>query len=144
MRTGWIAAASGVGLLTTVLAASPVAVGATTEEDFALNTTRDLVDLCSATPDDPMHDQAKELCLGYVAGVAHLHRYLVSNKRLAGGPVACPTPTVSRDGFAQQFVAWANAHPQYMNEPAIDTIARAASDKYPCPKVGSSTGKGKK
>lgn len=141
MKTGWLAAASGVGLLMTMAVAAPDAVGATTEEDFTLNTTRDLVDLCSATPDDPLHDQAKELCLGYVAGVAHLHRYLVAQKRLAGGPVACPTQTVSRDAFAREFVAWANAHTQYMNDPAIDTIARAASDKYPCAKSGSSKGK---
>lgn len=135
MRIAWIAIAVA---LTTVAAASPFARAATTESDFAVNKTHDLVALCSAAPDDPLANQAKELCLGYVTGVAQLHRYLVANKRLLGGPVACPAQSVSRDAFADEFVAWANAHPQYMNDPPIDTIARAAADKYPCPKPGSS------
>ena len=97
--------------------------------------------LCSATPDNPSRDQAKELCLGYIAGAAHMHRLLVSEKRLVGGPIACPTQAVTRDTFAQEFVAWANAHTQYMNDPAIETMARAASDKYPCPTSGTSKSK---
>lgn len=36
MKTGWITAASGIGLVMAMAAASPVAVGATTEDDFAL------------------------------------------------------------------------------------------------------------
>ncbi len=144
MRTGWIAVAGGIGMLTAMVTALPVAIGATTQDDFTLNTTRDLVDLCSAAPDDPLGNQAKELCLGYIAGAAHLHRFLVANKKLVGGPVACPTQSVSRDAFAEEFVAWANAHTQYMSDPPIDTIARAASDKYPCPKAGSSARKSNK
>lgn len=143
MRTASTAAASGIGLLTILVATLPVAIAATTADDFKLDTTRGLVDLCSAAPDDPLRDQAKELCLGYVTGIAHLHRYLVANQRLVGGPVACPAPNVSRDVFADEFVAWANAHAEYMGDPPIDTIARAASDKYPCPKTGSSASKSK-
>lgn len=137
MKAGWIAAASGLGLL--AMAFAPwSAKGATSEQDFALNTTHDLVDLCSAPPDDPMHDQAKELCLGYIAGAANLHRFLVAEKKLAGGPLACPERTVSREEFAQAFVAWANAHTQYMNDLPAAVMARAAGEKYPCTKSGSS------
>lgn len=137
MQAGWIAAASGLGVI--AMAFAPwTATAATSEQDFALNTTHDLVDLCSATPDDPMHDQAKELCLGYIAGAANLHRFLVAEKKLAGGPLACPEGTVSREVFAQQFVAWANAHTQYMNDLPAATMARAAGEKYPCTKSGSS------
>lgn len=137
MKAGWIAAASGLGLLSMVFSPA-TARAATTESDFALNTTRDLVDLCGAKPADPMHDQAKELCLGYIAGVAHLHRFLVAERRLAGGPLACPARTLSRDAFAQEFVAWANSHTQYMNDPPVETMARAASEKYPCTGAGPS------
>ena len=143
MRAEWSGVASGIALLTAMVAASPGASGATGEDDFALATTRALVALCSAAPDDPLREQAKELCLGYVTGVAQLHRYLIANKRLVGGPVACPAQTVSRAAFAEEFVAWATAHAQYMGDPPIDTIARAAADKYPCPKAGSSASKSK-
>lgn len=138
MKAGWIAAASGLGLLATTFVPWS-ATGATNEQDFALNTTHDLIDLCSATPDDPMHDQAKELCLGYIAGAAHLHRFLVAEKKLAGGPLACPDHPVSREVFAQEFVAWAKAHTQYMNEPPVTAMALAAGEKYPCTKSGSTT-----
>ena len=113
-------------------------------DDFALKTTRHLVNLCSAAPGDPLRDQAQELCLGYIAGAAQLHRFLVANKKLAGGPLACPDPTVSRDSFAQEFVTWANAHTQYMSDPPIVAMTRAASDKFPCPKSGSSKHKSQK
>ena len=136
MKAGWIAAASGLGLLA-VAVAPWTAMAATTEQDFALNTTHDLIDLCSAAPDDPMRDQAKELCLGYIAGAAHLHRFLVAEKKLAGGPLACPDHPVSREAFAQEFVAWAKVHTQYMNDPPVTAMAVAAGEKYPCPKAGS-------
>jgi len=142
MRTLGIAVAG--GMMMTLISTSPIAVGATTQDDFTLKTTHDLVALCGAAADDPLRDQAKELCLGYLAGAANLHRYLIANKRLKGGPLACPDQSVTRDVFAQEFVAWANAHTQYMNDPPIDTIARAASDKYPCPKTGSSSSKKQK
>jgi hypothetical protein len=137
MKAGCIAAASGLGLLALVVAPASI-TAATTEKDFALNTTQDLVDLCGAKPDDPMHDQARELCLGYIAGVAHMHRFLVAEKKLRGGPIACPERTVSRDVFAQEFVVWANAHTQYMGDPPVQAMARAAAEKYPCSKAGSS------
>jgi len=142
MTRRWIAAA-GFALLMTPAPWQRVAANVT-QEDFTLNTTHDLVDLCSVATTDPMHDQAKELCLGYIAGAAHLHRYLVSQKRLVGGPLACPTQQVSRESFAQQFVAYAHAHAQYMNDDPVKTMARAAAETYPCAKSGSSTGnKGK-
>jgi len=143
MTKGWIAVATGFGLL---LAVAPWerAAANVTQDDFSLNTTHNLVDLCSVATSDPMHDQAKELCLGYIAGAAHLHRVLADNKRLVGGPMACPTPGVSREGFAQQFITYANAHTQYMNDLPAKTMALAAAEYYPCPKSGSSTGnKGK-
>ena len=144
MRKAQIAVFGGMGLFMTLVSAPPVAISATSQDDFALKTTRDLVELCSTAPDDPLRDQAQELCLGYIAGAAQLHRFLVANKKLAGGPLACPSPALSRDAFAQEFVVWAYAHAQYMGDPPIETMTRAASDKYPCPASGSSKHKSRK
>ena len=135
MKTGWFAvlcaiAASGV---------APVpASAATSEDDFTMQTTRNLVNLCGTQPDDPVRDQAQELCLGYIAGAASMHRLLVAERKLEGGPIACPTQSVSREDFAAYFVNWANDHSQYMDDPAIATMVRAAIDKFPCAKAGSS------
>lgn len=137
MKTGWMGAARATSLLVTVLTATSATMAATTEKEFDLETTRDLVDVCSTKTDDPLYAQARELCMGYVAGLAGLHAYLVANNRLAGGPMACPPQTKTREEFAEEFVNWANAHPQYMYDKPVVTIARGAEEKYPCPKSGT-------
>ncbi len=138
MKTGWLAAACALAALGIMSAASPPAIAATSEDDFSLKTTRNLVNLCGAESDDPSQEEAKELCLGYIAGAASMHRLLVAEKKLTGGPVACPTQQVSREDFAAYFVSWANDHNQYMDDPAVETMVRAAVDKYPCATAGSS------
>ena len=135
MKTAWLAELCAIDAFGTV---PLVAAAATSEDDFTMKTTRNLVNLCGTQPDDPMRDQAQELCLGYIAGAASMHRLLVAEKKLEGGPIACPTQSVSREDFAAYFVSWANEHGQYMDDPAIATMVRAAIDKFPCAKTGSS------
>jgi hypothetical protein len=134
MKKGWLAA---LWVIAAVGAVPLAAAAATSEDDFTMQTTRNLVNLCGTQPDDPVRDQAQELCLGYIAGAASMHRLLVAEKKLAG-PIACPTQSVSREDFAAYFVGWANDHSQYMDDPAIATMVRAAIDKFPCAKTGSS------
>jgi hypothetical protein len=138
MKIGWLAALCAVAAFGAMSAVSSLAVAAATEDDFSMQTTRNLVNLCGTSPDDPVHDQAQELCLGFIAGAANMHRLLVAEKKITGGPIACPTQSVSREDFAAYFVSWANDHGQYMDDPAIATMVRAAVDKFPCAKAGSS------
>ncbi|HKW54605.1 MAG TPA: Rap1a/Tai family immunity protein, partial [Stellaceae bacterium] len=118
MKIGWLAALCAVAALGAISAGSSLAVAAATEDDFTMQTTRNLVNLCGTSPDDPVHDQAQELCLGFIAGAANMHRLLVAEKKLAGGPIACPTQSVSRADFAAYFVGWANDHSQYTTLPS--------------------------
>lgn len=113
-----------------VMLATPAA--AVTMEDFKVDRSQNLLNLCSAEESDPLYAEAKMFCLGYFAGAMHFHRGLTSTGEIK--PMACPQGTVTRVEAANNFVTWAQANPQYMSEPAIDSAVRSAVAAWPCPK----------
>ncbi|MGD8668292.1 MAG: hypothetical protein PVI58_19985, partial [Desulfobacterales bacterium] len=42
--------------------------GAVSQQDFQVDTTEQLLNLCSATPDDPFYTHAMNFCHGYLVG----------------------------------------------------------------------------
>ena len=44
---------------------------AVTEEDFVVKTTRNLINLCTASPQDPRYGDAINFCQGYMVGAYH-------------------------------------------------------------------------
>jgi hypothetical protein len=44
----------------------PVIAGAVSEKDFEGQTTENMVNLCTASPDDPLYQQAINFCHGYL------------------------------------------------------------------------------
>jgi hypothetical protein len=98
--------------------------------NFTLETTRDLVALCSAPPDDPLYAEALQFCYGYLAGMAQLHRALVRADDIK--PVACPRYEVTREALARVFLDRARAHPGAMNELPAESVMRAAVAAWPC------------
>lgn len=105
------------------------AVGAETR-NFDLETTADLVALCSCPPDDPLYAQALQFCYGYLAGMAHLHRALVRDGKIER--LACPTHEVARDELAGLFLDWVRDNPGAMDAPPVDSVKRAAVAAWPC------------
>jgi hypothetical protein len=104
--------------------------GAVTTDAYNLETTQDLVDLCSVDMGDPMHDNAMHFCYGYVAGAMHFHGGLARGPDV--NPMVCPGEEVTRTETVDVFVAWANANPQHMEEPPIQGVMRATTEKWPC------------
>jgi hypothetical protein len=98
--------------------------------NFTLGTTRDLVALCSAPPDDPLYAEGLQFCYGYLAGMAQLHRALVQADDIK--PVACPRYEVTREALARVFLDWARAHPGTMDELPAESVMRAAVAAWPC------------
>jgi hypothetical protein len=103
---------------------------AVTEEDFTVKTTRNLVNLCAVSPDDPRANEAIHMCHGYILGA---HDFNMAESAGAG-PVrlACVPDSVSRNEAVAGFVQWAKTHPQYMNERPVDTEFRYLTEKWPC------------
>jgi hypothetical protein len=108
-----------------------LASAAVTEEDFKAKTTRNLINLCTASPQDAHHGDAIHFCHGYLVGAFHYHLADSSNdpkKSL----VCFPEPKPSRNQAIDMFVAWAQEHPQFMTEMPVETEFRFLTEKWPC------------
>jgi hypothetical protein len=100
--------------------------------DFELQTTQDLVDVCSADPDGSLGPEAQQACYGYIAGTIHFYSSLV-----AGGdrfkPIVCPDRELTRQEVAELLVDWAKDNPDHMQALPVEGVLRAAVATYPCP-----------
>jgi hypothetical protein len=111
----------------------PLLSEAVTRDNFLLRNTQDWVELCSVKDNDPMRDAALGFCHGY--GLGAFHYYLAQHSGPQSKPFVClPNPPPSRAEGLQMFLAWARENPQYMNEPAVDTLFRFLTAKWPCKK----------
>jgi Ssp1 endopeptidase immunity protein Rap1a len=127
-----------LGVLTALGASSACAV--VTRDDFLANTARDMVDLCTASEDDPMYASAVAFCHGYLVGAWHFHEELAAGKR--GQRIACPPdPPPSRSEAIAMFIDWVKVHPEYSGEPPVDAFFRFAAEKFPCPAPTKREGK---
>jgi len=108
-----------------------LASAAVTEEDFVMKTTRNLVNLCTASPQDPRYEEAINFCQGYMVGAYHysIAEHSKDPKNLF---VCLPDPKPSRNEVVALFVAWAQAHPQYMTDMPVESQFRFMSEKWPC------------
>lgn len=110
-----------------------LAGAAVTDDDFVLSTTRNLVNLCAVSADDPRAKEAIQMCQGYLLGAWDY--YLAENSGKDSMRLVCmPNPGPSRNEAVAMFVEWAKASPQYMNERPVDTEFRFLSAKWPCKK----------
>ena len=107
------------------------AAGGVKQEDFQVQTTRQLVNLCAATPDDPFYNHAMNFCHGYMQGA---YDYYEAAHAGAEGPkmVCFSDPAPSRNQAIHMFVNWAKEHPQYWEESPVDTEFRFLTEKWPC------------
>jgi hypothetical protein len=107
------------------------AAGAVESDDFLAAMTEDMVALCTASPDEVMADEAVHFCHGYLIGAFHYYQQLLAGPDT--DPFVClPDPPPSRNEGVEMFVSWARAHPQYMNEPPVETFFRFLAATWPC------------
>ncbi len=116
--------------LALTLGAFSANAGTFTVDDFVLDSTQDLVDVCGAPASDPLYDEAKIFCIGYIAAAIAYHDEIAKAPDL--GPVACAKPVVTRNDVIGVFLEWSAKSPQYMNAPPIESLLRAAAEKWPC------------
>ncbi len=102
-----------------------------TLEDYQLGTSGDLLDLCTLDASHAQHWEARAFCLGYFTGGIHLHDALAASEDFPR--IACPPADATRNDVVAVFVAYARAHPEYLDEKPMDTVFRAVNDEWPCP-----------
>lgn len=111
----------------------PNLAGATMEKDFEAQTTQALINLCTTPPTDPLYQEAINFCHGYLVG-AYAY-YVASNEGPEGKRLVCfPDPPPTRNEAIAQFIEWAKAHPEYMNEKPVETEFRFLMETWPCKK----------
>jgi len=122
-------------LLALIFVASmvPLAAEAVDSENFRVRSTADLVEICSVPPSDAMYAAATGFCHGYGVGAFHYDQASVSGP--GGKPFVClHNPPPSRTEAIEAFLLWTRENPQYMGEPAVETLFRWLVAKWPCPK----------
>jgi hypothetical protein len=99
--------------------------------DFQAKTTRNLVNLCSATWGDEDYQAAMGFCLGYLDATQDYHRTISSGDLVK--PISCPKGPVTRQQLLEVFLAWAKSNPGLLDgEAPIHGVMRAASAEWPC------------
>ena len=109
----------------------PGFAGAVSEKDFEVQTTETLINLCTASPDDPLYHQAVNFCHGYLVGA---YRYYEAAGSGPGGLklVCLPDPPPSRNDTIDMFIEWVRAHPKHWQEKPVETEFRFLMQKWPC------------
>lgn len=118
-------------LLATVI--FPVSAYSVTVDDFNLKTTKNLLNLCNASSEDPQYQQAIHFCHGYLLGAYHYH--MSANNGSDGQALVCfPEPKPTRNEAVKKVILWFQQHPDYLNELPVETEFRALTDLWPCNK----------
>jgi len=105
--------------------------GAVSEKDFRAETTQDLINLCTAAPDDPLYPQAINFCHGYLVGA--FAYYEAASSGAKGTKLVCPPePRPSRNEAIKMFIEWVKAQPKYLKDKPVETEFRFLMEKWPC------------
>ena len=117
--------------LAVILCSLPGFTGAWPENDFEAETTQVLVNLCTASTDDPLYHQAINFCHGYLVGAYHYYEAQSTGPK--GKKFVCmPDPMPSRNEAIGMFIEWAKSHPQHWQERPVETEFRFLIETWPC------------
>jgi hypothetical protein len=111
---------------------APHGARATTDDDFLVRNTRDLVDLCTTPESDPLYTAAINFCHGYLVAAFHYHEEL--NAKAKHKNLCLPNPRPTRTEGVRHFIEWTKANPQYDDEAPVETLVKFLVEKWPCPK----------
>ena len=122
----------GMALGMALTVGATIASATVTESRFPPTTVRDLIEICTPAQEDPMMTAAINYCHGFAQGaviVEEAHEAQPSARKL----FCLPSPRPPSGSELSKFIAWANALPSRLDEPAIDGMFIYLAEKYPCP-----------
>ena len=109
----------------------PVIAGAVSEKDFEVQTTENMINLCTAPVDDPLHNHAMNFCHGYLVGAYHYYEAISSGPK--GIQLVCfSDQSPSRNDAIVMFIEWVKTHPQYLGDRPVETQFRFLMEKWSC------------
>jgi len=123
-------AALGTTLLVGAFTQTAVAIE---DRNLRFDTTKDLAQVCSVTPDQAEYALTNQACRAFIEAAVQYHDEVTNRKNLKR-LICYPKGTTIEDGMAA-FVAWATKHAadkKLMAEVPVLGLVRALADKYPC------------
>ena len=129
---------AGIAVGMALIVGATIASANVTESQFPPRTVRDLIEICAPAKDDPMMTAAINYCHGFAQGaviVEEAHEGRRDVRKL----FCLPSPPPPSGSEITRFIAWANALPSRLDEPAIDGMFIYLAETYPCPQ--EATGK---
>lgn len=129
-KTALVLAATIALAATAVFAQGSNKVRGLSVDDFQLDSAKELVEICTLESAHPDYQTAIGFCYGYISGGGHYH------DALSQGPefdrMVCPPQGITHDQVVKIFTAYTSNNPQYLEEPAMDVLFRAAVAEWPC------------
>jgi len=122
----------GVALGVALTAGATIASATVTESQFPPRTVRDLIEICAPAKEDPMMTAAINYCHGFAQGAVIVEE-AHEGQRDARKLFCLPSPRPASGSEITKFIAWANALPSRLDEPAIDGMFIYLAETYPCP-----------
>ncbi len=116
-----------------ILALSVPSAAGLEKDDFNLETTEDLLMLCSVQSEHGDYSSASYTCRGFIEGVAQYHDGVSDNKHLPR-LICYPEGTTLEEGRIA-FVQWGErnrSNADLMSELPVKGLVRALVEKYPC------------
>jgi hypothetical protein len=125
----------GMKLIRYVIALTALAAAtqssAATPQSRHIETTGDLIELCSVSAGDPLYDAAMGFCLGYIDAAIDYHAALTAGPKY--DPIACPETAVTREEVVVVLMEWSKRNtPHLKSEAPVVGVMRASAEKWPC------------
>lgn len=118
-----------LALFLAVVMAAPAS--AQRSEQYTVDTTADLVALCSVEPGDEDYIAAINFCYGYAHGAIQYH--LLQLAAMPELQIFCiPEPRPTRAEARRGFLEWVEDNPDYMDEEALNALFTYFARTYPC------------
>jgi hypothetical protein len=115
-----------------ITAGATIASAAVTQSQFPPRTVRDLIVICAPAADDPMMTAAINYCQGFAQGAVAVEEAHEDHRDVP--KLFClPSPRPAEGSEIGKFIAWANALPSRLDDPAIDGMFVYLAETYPCP-----------
>ena len=108
--------------------------GESTERDklaFYLKTTEDLQILCTFGEDHELYGKGVGFCYGFVSGVMSFYGAIAESPKVP--KIVCSDTEISRSAMVETFIDWSRNHPEHLQDAPVDSLVRAAMQKWPCP-----------
>jgi Rap1a immunity proteins len=105
--------------------------GSVEPDDFRFENAGALYRLCDASADDVLFQEARHACYGFLYGVGLFYKEALDAGRARR--VVCSKGELTRETMREQYVTWAGANPDRMDEGPIEGLFRAAQARWPCP-----------